>query len=180
MFNKRIAMMTMAALAMSASAALAGTKVQGNVVGGNNGSDPTLDGKSKFKFDGAGNYQIGLKGVTDSVGNPAAVTTGTTPDTEYVLVLRGKAAGVDWQYNVLFNITKAGQAKVKGSAGSLLTLTPTGSPIGILGLEIHEPVPPADAAACTAILTGAIPGVAIGANPCANGAIVGISGIVTE
>lgn len=180
MFTKRMITVAMATVAVSASVAMAGTKVQGNLVGANNGANPTVDGKSKFKFDGKGSYQIGLKGVTDSSGNPAAVTNGSTPDTEYIAVIKGRAAGVDWQFNVPFNITKEGQAKVKGSAGSLLTLTPSGTPIAVLGVEIHEPVPAMDAAACTAVLTGAIPGVALGANPCANGAIVGISGIVTE
>ena len=160
--------------------AMAGTKVQGNVVG--NATDPSVSPKSKFKMAGDGSYQVGLKGITDSMGNPAAITTGTTPDTEYMIIFKGDAAGVLWEFNVPFNITKDGQAKVKGSAGSLLSLTATGSPIGILGVEIHEPTTPASAAACTAVLTGAIPGVFLppGPNPCATGARVGISGIVTE
>jgi hypothetical protein len=168
------------AILFSAGLAMAGTKVQGNVVG--NTTNPSVSAKSKFKMAGTGDYQVGLKGITDALGNPAAVTTGTTPDTEYIIIFKGDASGIAWEFNVPFNITKEGQAKVKGSAASLLGLTAAGSPIGILGVEIHEPTTPASAAACTAVLTGAIPGVFLppGANPCATGARVGISGIITE
>ena len=64
--------------------ATAGTKFQSNVVG--NVTDPSVGPKSKFKLQGSGAYQLGLKDVTDSLGNPAAITTGTTPDTEYMII----------------------------------------------------------------------------------------------
>lgn len=167
------------AVLFSTGLAMAGTKFQSNVVG--NPTDPTVSPKSKFKLAGSGDYQLGLKGITDSMGNPAAVTTGTTPDTEYIMIIKGDAGGVLWDYCIPFNITKEGQAKVKGSASSLLGLVATGTPVGVLGVEVHEPTTAGTAAACTAVLGGAIPGVFLGPppNPCASGARVGISGVVT-
>ena len=62
-----------------------------------------------------------------------------------------------------------------------MNLVAAGTPVGVLGVEVHETTTPATAAACTAVLTGAIPGVFLGPppNPCASGARVGISGVVT-
>ncbi|MFN8641458.1 MAG: hypothetical protein U0802_07310 [Candidatus Binatia bacterium] len=174
-----------AGLLLLASAASAGTKVQGNVVANDGASHPQVSSKSKFKIDGAGNYQVGLKGITITGGMPAPVTTGTTPDTQYWIILKGDNLGVLWQLNVPFNITKEGQAKVKGS-NSLITSVPTGSAVGILGVEIREPTPGGSAAACSAIMNKVVfPGVYIPpgdgpSNPCATGARIGLSGIVTE
>ncbi|HSP99397.1 MAG TPA: hypothetical protein VL049_19415 [Candidatus Dormibacteraeota bacterium] len=171
-------------LLFSAGLAMAGTKVQGNIVPNDAGSDPKLDAKSKFKLAGTGDYKVGLKGITDSVGNPAPVTSGTTPDTQYFLILKGDATGVLWEYNVPFNITKEGQAKVQGSV-ALISAVPAGSAVGVLGIEIHEPTPAMNAADCTTLLTNMalpgvfIPGAPFATNPCASGARVGISGVVT-
>ena len=165
-------------LLFSAGMATAGTKVQGNVVD----ADVGLAGlaKSKFKLDGKGNYQFGLKEMTDSAGNPAAVTT---PGNEYIAIIKGDAAGVLWELNVKVPITKAGQAKVKGSA-SLISSVPVGTAVGVVGAAVHEPPTPANAAACNAVMTDPpFPGVYLGApgsNPCASGLRIGYSGVVTE
>ena len=171
-----------ACLLFSAGMATAGTKVQGNLVDADAGMAGLA--KSKFKLDGKGNYQFGLKEMTDSAGAPAAVTT---PGTEYVAVVSGDAQGVTWKLNVLIPIAKAGQAKVKGSAAALLGLVPVGTPVGVLGAEIHEPPTAPNAAACAANIAtgapGAIAGVwldGFGANPCASGLRIGYSGVVTE
>lgn len=172
-------------LLFAASAATAGTKVQGNVVPNDAATHPQVSAKSKFKIDGKGNYQVGLKGMTDGGGSPAPVTSGTTPDTQYWIILKGDNLGVLWQLNVPFNITKDGQAKVKGSNG-LITSVPVGSAVGVLGVEIREPTSPASAADCTTLmnLPGTpgvfIPGAPFPTNPCATGARLGLSGIVTE
>jgi hypothetical protein len=171
-------------LLFSAGLATAGTKVQGNVVPAT-GGNPSVSAKSKFKMSGAGAYQVGLKGITDAMGNPAAVTTGTTPDTQYFAIIKGDAAGVLWQYNVPFNIEKEGQAKLKGSV-ALITTVAVGTAVGVLGVEVHEPTTALDAAACTAILTDPLlpgvylPSMAVPTNPCASGARIGLSGVVTE
>lgn len=173
-----------AGLLFSASLATAGTKVQGNVVPATTGN-PTVSAKSKFKLAGNGSYQVGLKGITDSNGDPAPVTSGTTPDTQYFAIIKGDAGGVLWEYNIPFNITKEGQAKLKGSV-AIITSVPAGTAVGILGVEVREPTTVGDAAACTAILTNVLlpgvylPSMAQPTNPCASGARFGIGGIVTE
>jgi hypothetical protein len=174
-----------AGLLLSANLATAGTKVQGNVVPNDSLTHPQLSAKSKYKLAGSGDYQVNLKGITDSAGMPAAVTTGTTPDTQYWAILKGDANGVLWQLNVPFNITKAGQAKIKGS-NSLITSVDVGSAVGVLGVEIREPTTAGTAANCTTLMNDPmlpgvfLPGLPFATNPCASGARVGISGVVTE
>jgi hypothetical protein len=183
--RRSLSLAVTAGLLLSATMATAGTKVQGNIVPNATGVNPLVSAKSKFKVSGTGDYQAGLKGITDGAGSPAPVTTGTTPDTQYWLILKGDNLGVLWQLNVPFNIDKEGQAKIKGS-NSLITSVPTGSAVGILGVEIREPTSPATAANCTTVMTTGvtpgvfIPGVPFPTNPCASGARLGLSGIVTE
>jgi len=178
----RYASLAAACLLFSAGMATAGTKVQGNLVDADNGLAGLL--KSKFKLDGKGNYQFGLKEMTDSAGDPVAVTT---PGNEYIGIVKGDAAGVLWSLNVIIPIVKEGQAKVKGSAASLLGLVPVGTPVGVLGAQIHEPPTAPNAAACAANLSTGAPGAIVGvwldvygANPCASGLRIGYSGVVTE
>jgi len=171
---------TAAALLFSAGVAMAGTKVQGNLVDPDVGN-PTVDPKSKFKLSGKGSYQFGLKGITDAGGMPAAITTAGT---EYIAVIKGDAGGgVLWEFNILVPITKAGQAKVKGSV-SLINQVPVGSAVGVLGAEVHEQPTAGTDAACTTIMTDMLlPGVYLGppgGNPCTSGARVAVSGVVTE
>jgi len=183
-----------ACLALSAAPALAGTSVKGNVVAGTAGADPGLANKSKFKIDGKGNYSVKVTGMTDSAGNLVPVSAGTTPDTQYWLVIKGGAPGLAFEYNTPFNPTKtAGDATVKGSLSGLVSLLPADSSIGIFGVEIHEPTAPAsqETTDCTTVMTvPLIPDPVIlqiyiegispyAANPCASGALVGMSGIST-
>ncbi|MFN8542694.1 MAG: hypothetical protein U0807_00565 [Candidatus Binatia bacterium] len=170
-----------AALLISAAVATAGTQVKGSIVPHNASGHPQVSQKSTFGMKGTGDYKVGLKGITDGGGAPAGPTSGSTPDTQYWLVFKGDTVGVVWQYNVPFNIAKAGQAKIQGSAAGLLGLTPTGTATGVLGVEVHAPTTAGDAAACTAVLGGVMPGIYIGAtgNPCASGARLGLTGIVT-
>ena len=184
--TRYISLVLAGGLLLSANLATAGTKVQGNVVANVAGTDPQLSGKSKYKVAGDGSYQVNMKGITDSMGNPAPVTTGTTPDTQYFAILKGDVNGVLWEYNIPFNIAKAGQAKLKGSI-ALISSVPTGSAVGVLGVEIFEPTTAGTAADCQAVLSGSLlPGVYIfgltstdATNPCASGARVGISGVLT-
>lgn len=179
-----ISLAAAAGLMFSAGLATAGTKVQGNVVPDNAGN-PSVSAKSKFKMAGNGSYQVGLKGITDSSGNPAPVTSGSTPDTQYFAIIKGDAGGVLWQYNIPFNITKEGQAKLKGSV-AIITSVPAGTAVGILGVDVREATTVGDAPACAAILANAllpgvyIPSMAQPTNPCASGTRLGLGGIVTE
>ncbi|MFO1395363.1 MAG: hypothetical protein U1F09_16570 [Steroidobacteraceae bacterium] len=62
-----------------------------------------------------------------------------------------------------------------------MSLVP-GAAVGIFGVAIYTPTPPANAAACDAILFDpSFPGVYLGdvdTNPCAGGTKIGVSGIV--
>ena len=175
---------TAAALLFSAGVAMAGTKVQGNIVDVDVvlGDSSGVSAKSKYQLKGDGSYKVQLKGMTDNAGAPAAVTTG--PVDEYIAVISGDAGGgITWNYNIRVPITKEGQAKVQGSV-SLISSVPVGSAVGVLGVKVYEAPTPGTAAACTTVMTDPmLPGVwldIMGANPCASGDRVGISGVVTE
>jgi hypothetical protein len=194
-----------ACLALAAVPAVAGTSVKGNVVAGTAGADPGLANKSKFKIDGKGNYSVKVTGMTTSGGMPVPVpvTPPTTTDQQYWLVIKGGVPGVlAFEYNKPFNPTKTpGEATIKGTLSSLVALLPADSSIGIFGIEIHEPTladdplalpdPTTNTTDCTTIMT--VPLIADPeiiqiwingvspwpANPCASGALVGMSGIST-
>jgi hypothetical protein len=171
-------------LLLSASMALAGTQVSGSIVPANPDVTvhPQVGAKSTYSFRGKeGKYAFHLKGITDASGMPAPITSGGTSDTMYIAIVRIEALGQVVNYNIPFNITKkAGQETVKGAA-SLVSLVP-GAAVGISGVVIYQPTPPANAPACDAILFDpALPGVYLGdtdTNPCAGGMRIGVSGIV--
>ncbi len=172
-------------LLLSAGLATAGTQVKGTIVPHDASSNPLLSFKSSFGMKGTGAFSVSLKGMTDSAGSPAPVTTGTTPDAQYWLTVKGDAQGILWQYNVPISITKAGQAKLKGSV-ALISAVPAGSAIGVLGVEVHEPTPAGSAADCQTVMTDpTLPGVFVpgvspfASNPCATGARLGLTGLVT-
>ena len=172
-------------LLLSASLATAGTAVKGSIVAHDASSNPLLSAKSSYGMKGTGAFTVSLKGMTNSAGNPAPVTTGTTPDTQYWLTVRGDVQGLLWQYNVPFSITKAGQAKLKGTV-ALISAVPAGSAIGVLGVEVHEPTPAGSVADCQTLMTDpTLPGVFVPgvspfpSNPCAAGARLGLTGILT-
>lgn len=171
-------------LLLAASGAHAATKVSGSLVAANPDTsvNPHVGAKSTYSFRGKdGKYVFQLRDVTDPGGLPAPITTGATSDTMYLAIVRIEALGTIVNYNIPFNIeARAGRATVKGTA-SLVSLVP-GAAVGISGVAIYGPTPPANAAACDAILFDVgFPGVYLGdldTNPCAGGAKIGVSGIV--
>lgn len=171
-------------LLAAASAAHAGTKVSGSLVPADPDTsvNPHVGAKSTYSFAGKnGKYVLQLRDVTDASGMPAPVTSGATSDTMYIAIVRIEALGTVVNYNVPFNISrKAGRETVKGEA-TLVSLVP-GAAVGISGVAIFTPTPPANAPACDAILFDpSFPGVYLGdldTNPCAGGTKIGVSGIV--
>lgn len=171
-------------LLVAAGPAHAGTKVSGSLVPADPDTtvNPHVGSKSTYSFSGkAGKYVFQLRDVTDPGGLPAPITTGATSDTMYIAIVRIEALGTVVNYNIPFNITKkAGRATVKGEAG-LVSLVP-GAAVGIAGVGVFGPTPPANAASCDAILFDpGFPGVYLGdidTNPCAGGTKIGVSGIV--
>ena len=177
---------------LAAAPAIAGTSVKGNIVAATAGTDPQLLNKSKFKIDGTGAYKVTVKGMTDSGGNLVPVSSGTTPDTQYWLVIKGGGPGLVFEYNTPFNPSKEGQATISGSLAGLVALLPAGTSVGVFGIEIHEPTPAGqETTDCTEVMTVPliadpeilqiyIEGIsAYASNPCAAGALVGMSGIST-
>jgi hypothetical protein len=181
-----------ACLAFSVAPAIAGTSVKANIVPTQAATNPLLSNKSSFKIDGKGNYQISVKGMTDNLGNLVPVSNGTTPDTQHWVTIHGGVPGLAFQYNAPFNPSKPGEAKIKGSLAGLVALLPAGTSIGIQSVEVHQPtLAGQDTSDCTDVMT--IPLIADPvilqiyiegvspylSNPCASGALVGLSGIST-
>lgn len=171
-------------LLLAVGSAEAATRVSGSIVPANPDVtvNPQVGPKSTYSFRGKeGKYAFQLRDVTDASGNPAPITSGGTSDTMYIAIVRIEALGTVVNYVIPFNITKKpGRETVKGAA-SLVNLVP-GAAVGISGVVIYGPTPPANATACDAILFDpGFPGVYLGdvdTNPCAGGTKLGVSGIV--
>ena len=167
-------------LLFSAGLAMAGTKVQGNLVDPDVGN-PTVDAKSKFKLSGKGAYQFGLKGITDAGGMPAAVTTpGRRVHCDHQ-GRRGRRRSLGVQHPCSHHEGGSGQGEGERGAdhagpGRQRRRGP--------GRRSHEPPTAGTAAACTTIMTDMLlPGVYLGpsgGNPCTSGARVAVGGVVTE
>lgn len=190
---KRIAMIAMAVVAASATAAPAGTKYAANLVS-NSPVDPppnpTLSVKSSVKLDDKGNIQVSLAGVTD--GSGALVTTSTSYNdtkstspvldgTEYIVIIKLFVAAVpafDIELPVPVDL-KAGKGKTKLSAAPLFALItpPAGRTVEIRGSEVWGPLGAPNAAACQAVVANSLPvGLPLGAT-CRGGTQIGMSGL---
>ncbi len=190
MFTKRVLTMAVAALAVSASAALAGTKYQANVVPSsttNPPSNPTLSAKGKVSLKDSGDIKVGIKGVTDGTGAPAESTTAykdsgyTTLDgSEYIYIAKGTfvSLGVSFEAYVPIPVKK-GNGKGSLNLSSQFGLIPAGVGRGveITGGEVWGPIGTANLAACQADVTaGAV--VVLPDNNCRQGDQIGVAGIV--
>lgn len=175
-----------AAALLFASLAAAGTQVKGSIVPSDPTGNPQLSSRSTFGLKGSGAYAVKLKGMTDATGAPVPVTTSTTPDAQYWLIVRGEAVGFSWEYNIPIAVAEPGQATLKGAV-ALLAAVPAGNAVGVHGVEVHAPTPdPGSTADCQTLMTDpSLPGVFVGgvsafpANPCASGARLGLTGIMT-
>ena len=184
MFTKRMLTIGMAALAMSASAAMAGTKYQATLVTASTTappSNPTL-AAGKLSLKDTGDIKAGVKGVTDGGGMPVTSSTSfkdtaTLDGTEYVVVLKLNftALGVDVEIPVAMDL-KGGTGKGAVSLGTLTSLIPagTGRSLEVTGGEVWGPLGVANVAACQAELTN---GYAIGTSLCKGGTRVGVAGV---
>jgi hypothetical protein len=187
---KRIALISMAIIAATATTAPAGTKYAANIVS-NYPTDPppnpTLSVKSSVKLDDKGNLAIALAGVTDGAG--LLVTTSTSyhdtlavDGTEYVAILKLYIPGIAFFFPVVEVPVpvdlKAGKGKTKLSAASLFGLIPAGvgRTVEVTGVEVWGPLGAGNAGNCQAeldqgfSLTGNDPA-------CRGGTQIGMSGI---
>jgi hypothetical protein len=190
---KRIALIAMAVVAASATAAPAGTKYATNLVPSDAFVDPpanpTLSPKSSVKLSDKGAVQVGLAGVTDGAGLP--VTTSTSfndtsvlDGSEYIVIIKLSVTAIKGfiplvEVPVAVDLT-AGKGKAKMSVSALLGSLPPGTPrtVEIVGSEVWGPLgagtPTTD---CQAIFSNSLPvGLPLGA-VCRGGTQIGISGI---
>ena len=190
MFTKRMIMMG-AAVAFSASAAMAGTKYQANIVPSsatNPPSNPTLTSKGKASLKDDGSIKVGIKGVTDGGGVPAESTTAftdsgnTTLDgSEYIYIVKGRfvSLGVNFEAYVPVPV-KTGNGKGTLNLSSQFGLIPAGAGRGveITGGEVWGPIGLANLAACQADVTAGV-SVTPPDNDCRAGAQIGVAGILS-
>src|SRR6516164_6522253 len=128
---RRVSLVSAAALTLSAAVAFAGTKYQGNIVP-TSSSPPTLSNSSQFQIKGTGAALVKVKKLTDTAG--PVTTTGTGPDTNYIAVLHGSAAGVAFQMSIVVS-AKKGNGVVKPNFGPLVSLAGTGASVAITGFD---------------------------------------------
>jgi hypothetical protein len=183
-FTKRVLTMAMAGLAVSASAALAGTKYQANIVPAsatNPPSDPTMSAKGKVKLDDKGNVKVGIKGVTDAGGVPAESSfAGPALDgTEYIYIVKGTFVSLGVQFEVDIPIdVKKGNGKAALSLSSQFALIPMGAGRGveITGGEVWGPLGAANVAACQPDVTAGV-SLVPGNTNCRGGTQIGVAGV---
>jgi hypothetical protein len=175
-----------AILAVSGSAALAGTKYQANLVPAsavNPPADPTME-SGKLSLKDTADIKAKVKGVTDSGGVPVTgstsyADTGTLDGSEYVVILKANftALNVDVEKAIPMSM-KNGGGKGAVSLASLLSLLPPGigRSVEVTGGEVWGPLGAPNAAPCQAELTA---GYALGAgsSACRAGDRVGVAGI---
>jgi len=185
--SKRVLTMTAAAVALSASAALAGTKYQANIVPAsatNPPTNPTLSSKGKAALDDKGNVKVGIKGVTDGAGAPANSSTSlkdtnTLDGTEYFYIAKGTftSLGVTFEVPVPMDVKK-GSGAAKVSLASQFALIPAGAGRGveITGGEVWGPLGAANLASCQAEVTAGV--VVAGSSTCRGGTKIGVAGLL--
>lgn len=177
MFTKRTMAMATAMLAVSASAVLAGTKYQANLVPATVTNPTMASGKVQLKD--TADIKAKIKGVTDGAGDPV---TGVDDDTvidgtEYVVILKATftALNITIEAPIVMDL-KNGGGKGAVSLGGLIGLIPPGvtRAVEVVGGEVWGPVGPANAAACQADVTA---GYAAPPSACKQGTKIGVAGI---
>jgi len=184
-----IALASLAVIGAVVAPALAGTKVQENIVPSSATSppgNPTLSTAGKFQMDDKGKVQVTLKGVTDGAGAPvtssgsyASKTMPVLDGTQYVAVFRATftALGLGIEGAVPVELKK-GNGTGKFSQAALFSLIPAGlgRSVELNGVEIWGPLGAGNVAACTAVVTA---GYSVVANDpsCRGGTKIGVAGI---
>lgn len=184
MITKRMLTMAMAMLAVSASAALAGTKYQSSLVTAsptNPATNPTME-SGKLSLKDTGDIKAKVKGVTDGggmlvTGSTSFKDTATLDGSEYVVILKANfsALNVDVEIPVAMSM-KNGGGKGAVSLGGLVSLVPAGvgRSLEVTGGEVWGPLGAGNVVACQAELTL---GYAIAPSLCKGGTRVGVAGV---
>jgi hypothetical protein len=177
------------AVVLFAGPANAGSKWQTNLVGVSN-TDPTITVKSKVQFKDKGLLKAKIDGLTDSGGTLVTTDTsykdfgpGGLNGDEYFVIVSGlfPALGVDFKFNLPIE-AKTGKGKGKLDASSLFTLIPAGVHRAS-ELQSVKLVGPLGAANVTDCANNLIAGgfVVLGApNPCDQGDLIGVGGVLLQ
>jgi hypothetical protein len=179
--------MTGLAVAVSASAAMAGTKYQANIVPSsatNPPTNPTLSSKGKASLKDDGSIKVGVKGVTDAGGLPAESSTslkdtGLLDGSEYIYIAKGRfvSLAVNFEAYVPMAVKKgSGKGSVNLAAQFGAIPTGVGRGVEITGGEVWGPLGTATLAACQADVTAGV-SIVLPDNNCRGGTQIGVAGI---
>lgn len=194
--KKNLALIAMAAVVASATAAPAGTKYATNLVS-NDPFDPptppTLSAKSALKLDDKGGISVKLAGIVDGTNTPVTTTTlynetkKTSPQvdgSEYFVIIKLVLPAISGLIPVVEVPVpvdlKAGKGGTKLSAKDLFALIPPGSgrTVEIIGSEVWGPLGAAKAPGCTALISSSLPASTTSPDPtCRGGTQIGMSGL---
>lgn len=199
--RKHILVASIAVVMASASAALAGTKSQANLVPDDVGN-PTLDAKGKLAVKDTGLVQASLKGVTDGTGNYVTTSqsyknSGGDPNsvdgTQYMVILKLSVADVELapfcddpndlapRAEVPIPVDlKGGNGGSKLDLSGLAVLLPPGvmKSLEVVGGEVWGPLGTDTLSDCISTLKTGFHVVGMGPNPCKGGDKIGVAGIV--
>ena len=176
MTTRSVGILSMVAVMASGSPALAGTKIQMNIVPANSTEGVTVDtcdSKGKVALSDKGTLTVQLSGVVDPTGAP--VTSGPLPSLQqaaadsYIGIARLSVSLLDGgldnaltAYVVVPVALKGGKGKSVLDLSSLfkvLELLPGAArTFGFKGLEVWGPIGAANLAACNTVLDGSIQG----------------------
>lgn len=185
--NQKIAIVLsfLAVVLATAGTSVAGTKWQTNLVP-ESALNPTILEKSKVAFKDKGQLKASLQGLTDAGG--ALVTTdesykknGVVNGDEYFVIVSGQfpALGVDFEFNLPIE-AKAGKGSGKLDVAGLFTLIPAGThrAAEMTSAKVVGPLGALSALDCSNNLVGG-GFVVLGApNPCDQGDLVGVGGVL--
>lgn len=174
MTTRSVGIFSMVAVMACGSSALAGTKIQMNIVPANNTEGVTVDtcdSKGKVALSDKGKLTVQLSGVVDPAGTP--VTSAALPSLQqatadsYIGIARLSVSllggGLDnalTAYVLVPVALKGGKGKSTLDLAGLfvlLDLLPGGArTFGFKGLEVWGPIGAANLAACNTVLDGSI------------------------
>jgi len=175
----------LAAIVVFAGPAAAGSKWQTNLVPQSD-TDPTITAKSKVLFKDKGTLSAKLDGLTDVTGTLVTSDESwkkftTINGDEYFVIVSGEfpALGVDFVFNLLVE-PKAGKGKGKLDASGLFALIPAGvhRASELKSVKVVGPLGAANAVDCRANIQAGGFVILGGLNPCDQGDLIGVGGVL--
>jgi hypothetical protein len=173
------------AVSMFASPGLAGTKWGTNLVPASD-TDPVISPKSKASFKDKGQLKAGISGLTD--GGGMLVTTNESykkndllDGDEYMVILSGifVALGVDFSFNLPIEL-KEGKGSGKIDAADLFSLITPGlhRASEMTTIKVVGPLGVGNVPDCQSNLTAGGYVILGNPNPCDQGTLIGVGGVL--